>query len=102
MTPETRPSDPFRPLAHARGSVLVILLLGVTLPASAQKGTTPPASPAPTPVRGVYDPMQDPRKNGMADSGPASAATTSRTAGESVSVTTLAAPPEARAAYDKG
>ena len=97
-----RPGGPFRPLAHARGSVLAILLLGVTLPALAQKGTTPPASPAPTPVRGVYDPMQDPRKNGMADSGPASAATVPKAAGETVSVTTLAAPPEARSAYDKG
>src|ERR1700690_1625604 len=78
-----------------------ILLLSATLPVLAQKGTTPPPSSAPTPVRGVYDPMQDPRKNGMADSGPASAATAQK-AGETVSVTTLAAPPEARAAYDKG
>lgn len=87
--------------------ILPLLLLGAALPVLAQKGgqSAPAASapkPAPTPAQVIYDPLQDPTKNGMANSTPAAAVAIPKDAGETVSMTTLAAPPEARAAYEKG
>ena len=80
-----------------------ILLLAAALPVFAQKA--PPANapkPAgPTPAQAIYDPLRDPTRNGMADSR-ADAVAIPKDAGEAVSMTTLAAPPEARAAYEKG
>ena len=99
-------------MVHQRGpvplwcrAVFSILLLGAALPIEAQKTTAPPPSvprPAPTPVRGVYDPMQDPTRNGKATSGPDTGFAIPKAAGETVSMTTLTAPAEARAAYEKG
>jgi Tfp pilus assembly protein PilF len=91
--------------AMTRHTLFSILLLGAALPVLAQKGTAPASSiskPAPTPSRPIYDPLQDPTRNGMATSGPTPAVTIPKAAGETVSMTTLAAPPDARAAYDKG
>jgi len=86
-----------------RGVVFSILLLAAALPGSAQKGApAPAANPGPAPPQSVYDPLQDPRKNGMANSGPATPVAPAKEADETVSMTTLAAPPEARAAYEKG
>lgn len=80
----------------------LILLLLAALPLAAQKGAPTPVPKPQTPSQAIYDPLQDSTRNGMANSGPATAIAIPKDAGEAVSMTTLTAPPEARAAYERG
>ncbi len=86
---------------------VAVLLFSAMPPVLAQRGVgslpgADMAKPMPTPMQIFYDPTRDPMRNGAANSAPTPAVAIPAKAGETVSITTLTAPPEARAAYEKG
>jgi tetratricopeptide (TPR) repeat protein len=86
-------------MLNSKVAVFLVILFGAALPMAAQSAGAPPKR-MPTPF--MQDSSRDPTKNGMANSAATPTVAIPKGAGETVSMTTLTAPPEARAAYEKG